>query len=211
MGGFKLGMNLGMILLLLLLQVLLHGAQAVNYVVGGETVKWSLPQSTGNNASFYTTWAGSKTFTVGDTLIFIYTAGAHDVLQVRYPSDFKACNTQNPISVNNSGYTVIPLTMTGSSYFMCGVPGHCVQGMNLEVVVMTSEESAPSPNSPGTANSPLPISQGGPTSPPTAITVEAPTAQQGNGAILQPPASTVTLFVGAAAAALLGWVVVSLF
>jgi len=95
---------------------------------------------------------------------------------------------------------------------MCGIPGHCVQGMNLEVVVMTPEESAPSPNSPGTANSPLPISQGGPTSPPpTAITVEAPTAQQGNGAILQPPASTVTLFVGAAAAALLGWVVVSLF
>ncbi len=124
--------------------------------------------------------------------VFIYTAGAHDVLQVRYPSDFKACNTQNPISVNNSGYTVIPLTMTGSSYFMCGIPGHCVQGMNLEVVVMTSEESAPSPNSPGTANSPLPISQGGPTSPPpTAITVEAPAAQQGNGAILQPPASTV--------------------
>ncbi len=143
--------------------------------------------------------------------VFIYTAGAHDVLQVRYPSDFKACNTQNPISVNNSGYTVIPLTMTGSSYFMCGIPGHCVQGMNLEVVVMTSEESAPSPNSPGTANSPLPISQGGPTSPsPTAITVEAPAAQQGNGAILQPPAPTVTLFVGAAAAALLGWVVASL-
>jgi hypothetical protein len=71
MGGFKLGINLSMILLLLLLlllQVLLHGAQAVNYVVGGETVQWSLPQSTGNNASFYTTWAASKTFKVGDTL-----------------------------------------------------------------------------------------------------------------------------------------------
>ncbi len=92
---------------------------------------------------------------------------------------------------------------------MCGIPGHCVQGMNLEVVVMTSEESAPSPNSPGTANSP--IAQGGPTSPPpTTITVEAPAAQEGKGAVLQPPASTVTLFVGAAAAALLGWVVVSL-
>jgi hypothetical protein len=69
MGGFKLGMNLGMILLLLLLlQVLLHGAHAVNYVVGGETVQWSLPQSTGNNASFYTTWTASKTFKVGDAL-----------------------------------------------------------------------------------------------------------------------------------------------
>jgi hypothetical protein len=68
MGGFKLGMNLVMILLLLLLEVLLHGAQAVNYVVGGETVQWSLPQSTGNNASFYTTWAAGETFKVGDTL-----------------------------------------------------------------------------------------------------------------------------------------------
>jgi hypothetical protein len=64
MGGFK----PGMILLLLLLEVLLHGAQAVNHVVGGETVQWSLPQSTGNNASFYAKWAAGETFTVGDAL-----------------------------------------------------------------------------------------------------------------------------------------------
>jgi hypothetical protein len=41
-----------------------------------------------------------------------------------------------PISIHYTGHTVIPLLTTGSLYFICGIPGHCSQGMKLKVIVM---------------------------------------------------------------------------
>jgi len=45
-----------------------RGVQAENYVVGGDSVKWALPQMTGHNVSFYSAWAADKKFQLGDNL-----------------------------------------------------------------------------------------------------------------------------------------------
>jgi hypothetical protein len=45
-----------------------RGVQAENYVVGGHSVKWALPQMTGHNVSFYSAWAADKKFQLGDNL-----------------------------------------------------------------------------------------------------------------------------------------------
>lgn len=43
---------------------LLHGTAAVDFVVGGNSVGWTIPP----NRTFYSNWASANTFRVGDTL-----------------------------------------------------------------------------------------------------------------------------------------------
>ncbi|KAH8945805.1 hypothetical protein BDL97_12G060300 [Sphagnum fallax] len=98
---------------------------------------------TGHNVSFYSAWAADKKFHLGDNLVFEFPTGGHDVLQLRNFADFNACNTNNAISIHYTGHTVIPLLTTGSLYFICGIPGHCLQGMKLEVIVMEAAGTSP--------------------------------------------------------------------
>ncbi|XP_020096738.1 basic blue protein-like [Ananas comosus] len=116
-------------------------AVAMDYVVGDEG-GWNL---NGN----YTAWAEGKQFRIGDTLVFNYTPGAHNVFKVSGP-DFKACRVPTTGAVYSTGNDKIPLTNAGRMWFLCGKGNgkHCLQGMKLVITVDPNVNVAPSPASP---------------------------------------------------------------
>ncbi|KAG8640673.1 uclacyanin 1 [Manihot esculenta] len=131
-------MSLGVIAMLLKLAV------AANYTVGSPNGGW-------DTTTDVQSWATSQSFLVGDNLIFQYGPN-HNVYEVS-KGDYDTCQTSNPIQTQSGGSTVIPLSSPGKRYFICGTPGHCTQGMKLEIDILAT---APPPASP--TNSPLPSS-----------------------------------------------------
>ncbi|CAI0417402.1 unnamed protein product [Linum tenue] len=108
-------------------------AWAKQYVVGDER-GWT------NNFD-YATWAEGKTFFVGDSLVFNYPAGKHNVFKVN-GTDFQDC--AKPLAAApplTSGSDEIPLKTAGKKWYICGVSGHCASGQKL--VITVSEGSAP--------------------------------------------------------------------
>ncbi|XP_038996639.1 blue copper protein-like [Hibiscus syriacus] len=81
----------------------------------------------------YGTWTKGKTFKVGDTLVFNYPT-MHTVDEVS-SSDYSTCTVGNAIRSDKSGATTVTLKTTGTIYFICGVPGHCTDGMKLAIKV----------------------------------------------------------------------------
>nr|CAB3483290.1 unnamed protein product [Digitaria exilis] len=128
----------------------------------GDTSGWTL----GVN---YDNWASGKTFTVGDKLVFTYTTGAHDVLEVS-KSDYDNCNIGSALVTNTNGPTTITLT-SGDHYYICSVASgaHCKNGMKLAVSVGSGSGSPSSPSTPATPSSPST-----PSSPPSSSTPAAP-------------------------------------
>ncbi|GLJ09056.1 hypothetical protein SUGI_0100950 [Cryptomeria japonica] len=139
---------------LLVLCASCHYAEATDYTVG-DAQQWGF----GAN---YTTWASSKTFLVGDTLVFIYANGAHDVLEVQ-KSAYDSCATSNPTKQYTDGNTRISLTSSGTRYFICGITGHCSGGMKVAVTVSagtSTTPTTPAAPSPSTKTAPAPTSAG---------------------------------------------------
>ncbi|KAL6912099.1 hypothetical protein ACP4OV_000904 [Aristida adscensionis] len=95
----------------------------------------------------YTTWAASKNFKVGDSLVFNYAKGLHTVVEVS-AAEYMACTATNPIGSDSSGATTIALKTPGSHYFVCSIPGHCAGGMKLAVTVGGSSTPATTPSTP---------------------------------------------------------------
>jgi hypothetical protein len=96
----------------------------------------------------------------------------HSVLEVT-KQDFDECVTSKPISYDTSGSTTVLLTMPAKRYFICGAPGHCLNGMKMAIEV---------------ADLPAPTT---PTSPPPAL-VPPPPPETEYAAGRQPaPAPTV--------------------
>ncbi|MQI72042.1 hypothetical protein EI017_25105, partial [Escherichia coli] len=95
-----------------------------------------------------------KTFTIGDTLVFNFANGQHNVAKVT-KSAFDACNgggttlftlTDSPASVS--------LNQTGQQYFICTVGGHCSSGQKLAInVTRKASTTSPAPQ-PGVSPSP---------------------------------------------------------
>nr|CAB3478535.1 unnamed protein product [Digitaria exilis] len=104
---------------------LIHAVTAADYVVGDPSGGW-------DGKTDYKSWAAAQTFAPGDTLTFKYNS-YHNVLEVTKEA-FEACTTTNPITFDNSGTTTVLLTMPGTRYFICGGPGHCLNGMKMEAV-----------------------------------------------------------------------------
>ncbi|OAY72125.1 Blue copper protein [Ananas comosus] len=102
----------------------------------------------------YSAWNSGKTFVVGDSLAFNYAPGAHTVNEVS-SGDYSSCSTSKAISSDNSGSTTVPLTTSGTRYFVCGVAGHCGGGMKLAVNVAPGSSSS-SPSTPSTTPSTTP-------------------------------------------------------
>ncbi|OVA20895.1 Plastocyanin-like [Macleaya cordata] len=98
---------------------------ATDYTVGDST-GWTTNMD-------YSTWTSGKTFAVGDTLVFNY-GGGHTVDEVS-ASDYSSCAVGNSLTTDSSGATSITLKTPGTHYFICGVPGHCGNGMKLAVTV----------------------------------------------------------------------------
>ncbi|XP_006360596.1 uclacyanin-2-like [Solanum tuberosum] len=140
---------LKMLMSLAAIAMLLGSAMATNYTVGGPNGGWD--QSTDAQA-----WAASKTFFVGDNLIFSYSP-SHSVLEVTKAS-FETCQITAPIAIYTGGMTVITLASVGKRYFICGTGGHCnVGGMKLEINTLPKATPPPPPPSkPATPPTPTP-------------------------------------------------------
>ncbi|KAF5727067.1 hypothetical protein HS088_TW22G00754 [Tripterygium wilfordii] len=113
----------------------------------GDTAGWI---ATG--AVDYNKWASTKTFHVGDTIVFDYNTQFHNVKQVRH-QDFQTCNVTSPMATYSSGSDSITLKRSSHLYFTCGFPGHCQAGQKVDIRVLPasialtgSPTSSPSPS-----------------------------------------------------------------
>ncbi|TYH36238.1 hypothetical protein ES332_D13G250700v1 [Gossypium tomentosum] len=118
-------------LLVILAANLLQSTYGRTYTVGDST-GWGIPAN--NNDDFYDDWAENKDFLVGDVLVFNFTNGQHNVVEVT-EAGYDACNAANPVSTVSTGPARITLNRTGEYYFICGIPGHCSSGQKLNVEV----------------------------------------------------------------------------
>uniref|UniRef100_A0A0D9XRM8 Phytocyanin domain-containing protein n=1 Tax=Leersia perrieri TaxID=77586 RepID=A0A0D9XRM8_9ORYZ len=83
----------------------------------------------------FDSWADGKVFAAGDTLVFNFKPGAHNVLAVDAAA-YRSCKVSGAAadSVAAATGTASFLLKKGVNYFICGVPGHCAAGMKLRVV-----------------------------------------------------------------------------
>ncbi|KAI3971522.1 hypothetical protein MKW92_035777 [Papaver armeniacum] len=124
-------MNQQVWVLMMVLSVLVNATSATNYTVGGDS-RWALD-------SDVQTWASSHTFSVGDSLLFIYEP-VHNVLEVtEYAYD--VCDLENPISITDGTNTTVTLDTLGTRYFICGTIGHCISGLKVKIVVNSTGSS----------------------------------------------------------------------
>ncbi|XP_060673628.1 mavicyanin-like [Ziziphus jujuba] len=128
--------SLLVILLLISAPLMVYG---VEHVVG-DSSGWT-------NANVnYETWASSRTFAVGDTLLFTY--GSNHKVDIVNESDYTACNTSKALSTYDDGNTTIPLTVVGPMYFLCPIANHCSEGQKLAINVVAPNTTTPVTPSP---------------------------------------------------------------
>ncbi|KAF4372940.1 hypothetical protein CsatB_008493 [Cannabis sativa] len=120
------------LLIVLVIYMVMPISSATVYTVG-DTSGWAMGVD-------YTTWTSDKTFLVGDSLVFNY-GSSHTVDEVS-SSDYSSCTVGNAITSDNTGTTTISLKTTGTHYFICGVMGHCGNGMKLAVTVKSGGGSS---------------------------------------------------------------------
>ncbi|XP_066351204.1 chemocyanin-like [Miscanthus floridulus] len=145
-----------------------HGA---SYTVGAPAGSWDLRTN-------YTLWESGVTFRAGDQLVFKYPRAAHNVLEVSR-ADHDACSSASPLNAFSTGDDVVPLPAGGvTRYFICGLPGHCDNGMKLAVRVQAAD-------APGTAAAPSPVATGA--APGAAL---PPMSAAGAPTVAMPPASS---------------------
>ncbi|KAK9282527.1 hypothetical protein L1049_005447 [Liquidambar formosana] len=125
-----------------LIMALCGVSMAAVYKVG-DSVGW-----TTEGPVDYKKWASSKTFRVGDILIFEYNPEYHNVKQVKHP-DFHSCNATYPVATYTSGNDSITIKRHGHYFFLCSFSNHCQEGMKIDIRVpkITPSPSLPSPSS----------------------------------------------------------------
>ncbi|CAL4886344.1 unnamed protein product [Urochloa decumbens] len=156
--------------LVVLLAAVAAPAYATDYVVG-DSSGWT-------SGVDYTTWAKGKTFSVGDNLVFQYSA-MHTVAEVS-SADYSACSSSNSLQSFSDQNTKIALTAPGTRYFVCGTPGHCSGGMKLAVTVSAAAATAPAASTtpPGSDDdTPPATTTPSATTPPATTTTAAPTTK----------------------------------
>ncbi|CDY67318.1 BnaAnng24030D [Brassica napus] len=126
-----------------LVMILLVQVSSTQYKVG-DLDSWGIP----TDAKVYTKWPKSHSFKIGDSLLFLYPPSEDSMIQVT-ASNFKSCNTKDPILYMNDGNSLFNLTQNGTFYFTSGHPGHCQKYQKLIVSVGTysAEADALSPSS----------------------------------------------------------------
>ncbi|PWA96147.1 cupredoxin [Artemisia annua] len=117
--------------------VLATSISATEYIVG-DASGWSLDFD-------YQTWAKDKVFLVGDSLVFNYASGAHNVAKVN-GTGFQQCSTSFSNGILTSGQDVVPLLTPGRKWYICGVGKHCeLRNMKLVITVLP-QTMAPAPS-----------------------------------------------------------------
>ncbi|ESQ32160.1 hypothetical protein EUTSA_v10004981mg [Eutrema salsugineum] len=137
--------------------VMLRLSEAAVYKVG-ESAGWTTIANVD-----YKLWASTKTFHIGDTVLFEYNPQFHNVMRVTH-SMYRSCNSSKPISTFTTGNDSITLTNHGHHFFFCGVPGHCLAGQKLDLNVIHPASSTPLSDPPISSSS---------TSPPSTPTIPA--------------------------------------
>ncbi|KAF1002877.1 umecyanin-like [Apium graveolens] len=170
-------------------------AQKTHYV-GGST-GWIIPTS----PSAYSTWAASQTFTVGDTLVFNFTTGAHTAAEVTKAA-YNACTTTKPLALWTTGPSSVKLNSSGTHYYICTFPSHCNPlGQKVAIPVMaataTTPASAPTPTE-ASGSTPSAEAPGSSSTPGSAMT---PGKSPGSGSFVNAAALPLT-FLSVAIAAL---------
>ncbi|URE14673.1 Plastocyanin-like domain [Musa troglodytarum] len=156
MAGAQAASAVGLLLMAAGLLQCLAVAAATSHTVGGST-GWTIPP----NATFYPEWAASQTFAIGDTLVFNFATGSHDVMEVA-KSDYESCSTANPIgSTITTGPASVAITSAGEHYYICGFSGHCDAGQKLSITVASSPSAtSPPPTSTGSDGPTPPVTPG---------------------------------------------------
>ncbi|WVZ65718.1 hypothetical protein U9M48_015035 [Paspalum notatum var. saurae] len=127
-------------IVLLLITVLLaaprrHGA--TEYTVG-DSAGWTI----GPN---YLAWSQKYNFTAGDTLVFNYVVGQHNVYRVTQDA-LRSCDPANgTMGIWATGSDLVNLTVPGDYYFLCNITGHCLGGMKFSVAVAAPPPPPPTP------------------------------------------------------------------
>ncbi|MCO5550909.1 hypothetical protein L7F22_004403 [Adiantum nelumboides] len=106
----------------------------------------------------FSTWLQGKSFNVGDSLLFKYEQGWHDLVEVT-KEDYDSCNGVGPSAIKKwtDGTTTLPLDKPGERYFICSFIGHCppmklainvVGGVAVSTNSSSTGEPSPSPSPP---------------------------------------------------------------
>ncbi|KAE8657879.1 putative Early nodulin 16 [Hibiscus syriacus] len=131
--------------------ILLQNTYATTTYTVGDLFGWQIPTI---NPNLYGDWADNETFVVGDVLVFNFTTGQHDVLELTEPG-YDACTTSDTILTVNKGPARVTLASTGEHYFICAYLGHCSAGQKLKVDVRDGRSNTPAGvlSPPGAASS----------------------------------------------------------
>ncbi|KAL6182072.1 hypothetical protein ACLB2K_043495 [Fragaria x ananassa] len=100
----------------------------------------------------YDAWTKGKQFAVGDTLLFKYAEGAHNVVEVK-EDEYAQCKASPTAKELTSGQDVIKLDAPGKRYFICTIGKHCVNKQKIAITVGSSSSSS-GPAAGPTASSP---------------------------------------------------------
>ncbi|KAK9067999.1 hypothetical protein SSX86_012110 [Deinandra increscens subsp. villosa] len=115
-------------------------APSGNVIIVGDDRGWTLNFD-------YQAWAMGKDFVVGDTLVFRYPTGSHNVYKVN-GTDFQQCTIPLSSVPLTSGYDMVTLTTPGRKWYICGVGKHCKTGgmkLVIDVLPHSTYAQAPSP------------------------------------------------------------------
>lgn len=123
--------------------------------------------------STHPTYASLSTFitmTTGDSIMFQYSAGTHNVASMSSEQALQDCDMTKSVELYGygQGYYIWNPPAAGTYYFTCQTAGHCAQGWKLKAVVTGSPPppttASPPPRSP--SPSPPPPKSPSPSSPP---------------------------------------------
>ncbi|KAI4377886.1 hypothetical protein MLD38_015447 [Melastoma candidum] len=107
----------------------------------------------------YQAWAQGKQFYVGDTLLFKYPEGVHNVRKVNGTA-FQQCVAPADADSLTSGNDIVTLAKPGPKWYICSKGNHCAVGnMRLRIDVLAQVGSPGSAPGMGPSSA-VPISAG---------------------------------------------------
>ncbi|KAI3701506.1 hypothetical protein L6452_26636 [Arctium lappa] len=136
MTGLK---SIVLLVVMIVASLQLQGTMAQTRHVVGDALGWTIPSG---GAATYTTWASQQIFTVGDTLLFNFTTGLHNVAEVSQAA-YGPCSSTNTLSLNPTGPAIVRLTRPGNHYYICTVVSHCQIGQKVAISVSPATSTTP--------------------------------------------------------------------
>uniref|UniRef100_A0A6M2EKR4 Phytocyanin domain-containing protein n=1 Tax=Populus davidiana TaxID=266767 RepID=A0A6M2EKR4_9ROSI len=128
------------IFLLFLIMVFLKGAVSEVHTVGDE-LEW-------NTGANFGSWSQKYNFSVGDTLVFKYVKGQHNVYEV-IEATYRSCNASTGVlATYESGNDQIELKKAKKYWFICNIAGHCLGGMRFFIDVKEANSTNTRPTTP---------------------------------------------------------------